>query len=255
VASFLSAPFAHLRIILVRPQQSGNIGAVARSIANHGLGRLVLVDPPAFDPERARWMSPHAHHIINTAKIVSSVEDAVADIPFVIGASARERRWGWPVWDVPTMTESILQNSPKGLMFGPEDSGLSNQDLKYCHAIFTLPTHAHQSLNLAQSVNVCGGHLISAISKTTNNNSAPNKELGVRLQNQLATRVMGLLERVHYLQTRNPIHIQNFLLRLTQRANLNENEIKVLLGMASKLHHSDRVMREQLLQTSSDFKS
>ena len=55
-------PLSTLRIVLVRPQQPGNIGVAARALANHGITDLVLVDPPAFDAERARWMAPNAQH-------------------------------------------------------------------------------------------------------------------------------------------------------------------------------------------------
>ena len=73
------SPLGHVFVVLVRPLQPGNVGTAARAIANHGLGGLVLVDPPAFDPERARWMAPGAAEVIDRARFVGSVREAVAD--------------------------------------------------------------------------------------------------------------------------------------------------------------------------------
>ena len=256
----MSAPFDHLKIVLVRPQQSGNIGAVARTIANHGFGRLILVDPPAFDPERARWMAPHAQHIIDNAAIVSDLPEAIADCQFVIALTARDRKFGWPVWDVPQLKQGAAVQKPQALVFGPEDSGLSNEDLVHCHAILTLPTHAHQSLNLAQTVNVCGGHLMAAWAELNaeappDENPTFTPELAHRLQNQLAERSMEVLHNIGYLKNKSPIHVQNQLLRFTERAMFNHKELMILLGMVSKLFHSDRVLREALAQSGTDIKS
>ena len=137
----MSSPFSHVAIVLVRPQHSGNIGAIARSIANHGLGDLYLVDPPAFDPDVARWMAPNAHDIINRAKIVPDIPAAVASYNFVLGASARTRKWSIPLEDIPYLCQRAINRDRIAILFGPEDSGLSNFDLQYCpcHDIFTNP--------------------------------------------------------------------------------------------------------------------
>lgn len=256
----MTAPFEHLNVVLVRPQQSGNIGAVARTIANHGLGRLILVAPPAFDPERARWMAPHAHHIINTAKIVPTLAEAVADCRFVIALTARDRRFGWPVWDVPQFKSAAAEVKPQALVFGPEDSGLSNNDLAHCHAILTLPTHEHQSLNLAQTVNVCGGHLMASLMEkqseqlSENHTKQPDIGLTHRLQSQLVERSLRVLENIGYLKNRSPVHVHNQLLRFSERANLKQKELMILLGMTAKIFHNNRVLREQLAKRGPDIK-
>ena len=161
-----NAPFSQVSVVLVRPQHSGNIGAVARSIANHGLGQLVLVDPPAFDPERARWMAPHAHHIVNSARFAPDVLSAVKDCDLVIGTSARHRKWGWPFITLPEYVSKVSSRRKVALLFGPEDSGLSNQDLSLCHSVVALPTHEHRSLNLSQAVNVFGAHLQASLTRS-----------------------------------------------------------------------------------------
>ena len=159
----MTSPFSHVAIVLVRPQHSGNIGAIARSIANHGLGDLYIVDPPAFDPDIARWMAPNAHEIINRAKIVPDIPSAIESFNIVFGASARNRKWLIQEENIPRLSQRALSKERIAILFGPEDSGLSNFDLQYCHAMISLPTHEHASLNLSQAVNVFGAHLMQAL--------------------------------------------------------------------------------------------
>ena len=222
---------AHIRVVLVRPQQPGNIGTVARAIANHGLGRLVLVDPPGFDPERARWMAPEAHHIIDQARFVATVEDAVADIPVVIGTSARRRRWDWPV-TTPEGLAPLLGGRPAALLFGPEDAGLSNADLERCHALVSIPTTEHRSLNLGQAVTVLAAALRAS--------ALPPPEAGPPLagsatQEAVARRLLHALEGSDYLRGRSPEQVQGTLYRLIGRAQPTEREAVAVLGMLSKL--------------------
>ena len=237
----VNPPFGHVDIVLVRPQHSGNIGAVARSICNHGLGKLLMVDPPAFDPVRARWMAPNAHEVLNNAGFFSAVKHAVANTQIVIGATARQRKWDWPSWTVDDFCEKVFSSSQCAIMFGPEDSGLSNEDLKHCHGIITLPTWEHQSLNLAQAVNVIGGHLMAKISTDTPTPQRENKSLEMKLQSQITTAAMQLLEDSGYLKSRNPLQIYNQLLRLLERSNPSLEEVIHLKGMMNKLFHHNRV--------------
>ena len=85
------SPLSHISVVLVRPRHPENIGFVARAVANHGLGRLILVSPVAFDPERARWAAPGAHWVIDSALIVSTVSAGVANFEQVVATTARDR--------------------------------------------------------------------------------------------------------------------------------------------------------------------
>lgn len=237
----MKAPFEHVSIVLIRPQHSGNIGAVARSIANHGLGQLILVDPPAFDPDRARWMAPHAHHIIDEAKFVGSVEDAVSNAQLVLGTSARNRSWNIPFIDIPAFCDRAARPQRIALLFGPEDSGLSNLDMQFCHAMIALPTHHHQSLNLSQAVNVFGAHLMQS-------STSPSEEISSQpsmgLQKRVIDAGMQTLELTSFLNGKNPVHVRNHLIQVLGKATLSQNDLVFIKSICDKTFHSIRILKD-----------
>jgi tRNA/rRNA methyltransferase len=139
---------------LVKSQEPGNIGSAARVMKNFGLHELYLVDPKCELTKEAFYMATHAADVVENAKIVSTVREAVADCTFVIGTTARVRTSG--SFDIHTPREAAQRFAREGLglMFGPEKSGLSNEDLDFCQAYIRIPTSQFASMNLAQAVNL-----------------------------------------------------------------------------------------------------
>jgi tRNA/rRNA methyltransferase len=145
--------------VLVRPLQSGNVGAAARALKNMGLRRLAVVAPPAFDIDRARWMAPGAADILDAAHYASSVAEAVAGCRYVVATTARGRHDHWPAHTPATFAPLVFDHEGDteghtAVLFGPEDRGLTNEDLRVCHSAMTIPTADFSSLNLAQAVMV-----------------------------------------------------------------------------------------------------
>ena len=244
----MTAPFEHISIVLVRPQHSGNIGAIARSIANHGLGQLILVNPPAFDPDIARWMAPHAHHIINSALIVPNIPKAIENATYVLGASARNRGWDMPQEEVPHLLNKAKQENHIALLFGPEDSGLSNEDLQYCHAMISLKTHEHQSLNLSQAVNVFGAHLMEqyqVLSEADISSKPPSDVIPMGLQNKIIDRALDVLQQTAFMSGKNDVHVRQKLTNLLQRGNFNSQEAVFLKSICDKTFHTIRTLNEK----------
>ena len=237
----MPAPFSHIGIILVRPQQSGNIGAVARSIANHGLGDLYLVDPPAFDPDVARWMAPHAHQIVNKAIIVPDIPTAVASYNIVLGASARSRKWQFKTEDTPKLTQRALAGERIAILFGPEDSGLSNTDLQYCHAMISLPTYEHASLNLSQAVNVFGAHLMQALEELSIQPSSSTAPRSMEYQLHLVGSIIRLLESSEFLESKNSVHVRNRILQIIEKSDFANSDLAFLKTLSDKIYHYWRV--------------
>lgn len=222
------------RIVLVRPQQSGNIGTVARAIANHGLGGLTMVDPQGFDPDRARWMAPEAHHIINGARFTRTVAEAVTSETVVIGTSARHRRWDWPILS-PGELADFIGHRQAAILFGPEDAGLSNAELGLCHAIISIPTTAHRSLNLGQAVTVIAAALRGALPQAP----APAEPAAdVHMQDAAVQLLLDILKKSDYLRGRSAEQVHGTLYRLIGRTQPTHKEIIALMGMLNKLHRS-----------------
>ncbi|MFY0989685.1 tRNA (cytosine(32)/uridine(32)-2'-O)-methyltransferase TrmJ [Halomonas sp. C05BenzN] len=150
-----------IRIVLIGTSHPGNIGGTARAMHNMGLEDLALV-APRCEPLTADTVSraSGADHIVHGARTVETLEQAVADCTLVVGASARSRTLPWPMITPRELggrlTEELAgPESRIALIFGREDSGLSNAELQRCHAHVHIPTNPEfSSLNLAAAVQV-----------------------------------------------------------------------------------------------------
>jgi TrmH family RNA methyltransferase len=150
------------RIVLVRTEYAGNIGATARAMANFGLTDLVLVAPVANPAaHQARLMATNGIPILDATRVVDEIDEAVADCGMVLGTSAktvgpfRETACGTPDEQFPTFV-AALSDGPAAIVFGPEPHGLTTAELGRCHALLNLPTHpTYPALNLGLCVGIC----------------------------------------------------------------------------------------------------
>ncbi|MFT5681079.1 MAG: TrmH family RNA methyltransferase [Myxococcota bacterium] len=234
-------PLSHLRVVLVRPLQSGNIGVAARALANHGISDFVLVDPPGFDPERARRMAPNAHDLINNARFVETVGEALEGVVVVIGTTGRLRRWDWPIL-TPTQLADQLDASPTAILFGPEDSGLSNADLARCHAIVSIPTAERRSLNLGQAVTVICAQLLAGV--ITGPLEEPEPLADSATQDAVIQLLLQSLRGSEYMRGQSEEKVFGTLYRLLARAQPNQREATALRGMLKKLNRRLRLTAE-----------
>ena len=145
-------------IILVHPQLGENIGMVARAMANFGLAELRLVNPrDGWPSEKAISAASKADHVINSARVFSSLEEAVADLNFVYATTARDR-YGYkevrsPVVAANTLRQRFRAGEATGILFGRERTGLTNEEIALADELVTFPVNpAFASLNLAQAV-------------------------------------------------------------------------------------------------------
>src|SRR5436305_5323066 len=154
-------------IVLVRPQLAVNIGMCARAMANFGLSDLRLVSPregwPRTGARRkgAFAAAAGAVHLLEGARVFDSVEAAITDLTYVYATTARERGQGKPVLvaseAMPASAARLAKGERHGLLFGPERTGLDNNEVALADAILTFPVNpAYASLNLAQAVLICG---------------------------------------------------------------------------------------------------
>jgi len=144
----------NLRIVLVRPRGSGNIGSVARAMKNVGAKELAIVGSARTQSFWARAMAVHGRDILSEAKCYETIRAAIADCTFVVGTTRRAGLYRshsqTPRQAAPALA-SAAKTGKVALLFGPEDHGLSNKDLEHCQQLITIPTHPeYQSLNVAR---------------------------------------------------------------------------------------------------------
>ena len=221
----------HINIVLVRPQQAGNIGVAARAIANHGIGQLTMVAPSGFDPERSRWMAPKSHHVIDNVRLCATVKEAVADATRVIATTARARSRDWPTHTPEEVGRSIAETpEPTAILFGPEDSGLSNDDLRLVESLLHFPTTDVRSLNLGQAVTATAAALSMGM-RGSPKGTADTERSSAGRRADLIDRAVGLLDSIGYTNGRSSLIVANTLARIAARAEISDGELNNLLGM------------------------
>lgn len=150
--------FRKIRVVLVNTSHPGNIGGAARAMKNMGLERLYLVAPLEFPADRALWRAAAAVDVLDSAVVVATLDEALADCRLVVCTSARERSIPWPLLDPRECGERVWRESAVdevALVFGREDRGLTNEELHKGNYHVHIPASAsYSSLNLAAAVQV-----------------------------------------------------------------------------------------------------
>jgi len=224
---------ANLRIVLVRPRGSGNIGSAARAIKNFGAGELAIVGKARTQSFWARAMAVHGRDTLARAKSHVSIREAVADCAMVVGTTCRSglyRRHSQTPREVAPAIIAAAQKGKVALLFGPEDHGLSNKDLEHCQLLATIPTHPdYPSLNVAQAVLVCLYEIYLA-------SRAASKDDGIqRAEAEHVERLFDIMRssllKIGFLDSENPEHMLLAFRRILGRAGLEDKDVRILTGM------------------------
>lgn len=230
-----------VRIILVGTTHPGNIGAVARAMKNMGLSDLVLVEPRFFPHDEATARASGAADLLDSARVVATLEEALRDCIFVAGASARSRSIDWPGLAPRECAARLCRESARGtvaVVFGPEKSGLKNEHLDRCHALLTIPTDpAFSSLNLAMAVQV----LTYEIKLALDGNDAVSPQSGApppesppatgEEMEHFYQHLEAVMVASGFLDPENPRHLMRRLRRLFIKASPDKNEVNILRGL------------------------
>jgi tRNA/rRNA methyltransferase len=228
------------RVVLVRPQVAGNLGATARVMRNMGLTDLVLVAPEADREAReARQLSTHGEAILDRARVVATLGEAVADCGLVAATSARTGKlirgqYGPPDEIMPLLVEA-LGDRPTALVFGPEPSGLANEEVSRCHYLIHIPTDtSYPALNLAQAVGICLYELRRAWLGRGTAEAAPPLAAFAEQERMFAD-LRTALEEIHFLYGPKADALMHALRHLIGRAKPTEMEVGVLFGLARQI--------------------
>ncbi len=232
-----------IRIVLVEPSHPGNIGAVARAMKNMGLSRLVLVAPEQFPDPEATWRAVSAADVLESARVVDTLEEAIADCGFVVASSAKERRIPWPVLDPRRAAAEIdvaSDNTEVAILFGREDNGLANEELQRCNLHIAIPTSdVYTSLNLSMAVQIVAYelHLRGYEPEALPGPMHADWDAPPATQENMERFFAHLeetLSQIGFLNPAAPRQLMPRLRRLYSRLRLDEMELNILRGMLTE---------------------
>ena len=220
-----------MRIVLVEPQHPGNIGAVARVMANFGLDDLAMVKGcDLADESYAR--SKSGRPVLEDSKRYDTIEEAIADCDIAIGTSGirpeGDKRWFRAPENVEKINEMIAERENPALIFGRENYGLYREELALCEATITIPTNSeYPILNLSHAVAII---LYEIKRKEKNKGPKRRKSVSQEEFERLVDRIMEMLENSSYPK-RKLARSKTTLRRLISRGNPDEGEYENLMGI------------------------
>jgi TrmH family RNA methyltransferase len=241
---------SQVRIVLVQTSHPGNIGASARAMKTMGLSDLRLVNPARYPNAEATAMASGADDMLARTPVHGSLDEALAGCRLVLGTSARQRSLRWPELSPREGARALMEaaaGGPVALLFGREQSGLSNEELDRCQALVTIPADEdYSSLNLGAAVQVlCYELRVAALARAAA--GRPVAELPPEDQPASADALEGFyahLERtligLDFLDPGNPRHLMRRLRRLFGRAVPTVNEINILRGILTAAEKGPR---------------
>jgi tRNA/rRNA methyltransferase len=228
----------HVAIVLHKPRYPENIGAAARAACNMGISRLVVVEPENCDLQRVLTLATHAAiRIVEEMRCLDDLQKALAPYQYVVGTTARLGGQRQVVSTPAQMARQLIPISQKNqvaLLFGPEDRGLTNAEIRLCHHLVTIPTARFSSLNLGQAVMV----LCYELFKTT---APPAKTYCPRLATRLELdgmydQIKDILVRIDYIQPDNPDYWMNKLRHFFTRLQLRAGEVSIIRGICRQVN-------------------
>ncbi|MBI5604893.1 MAG: RNA methyltransferase [Deltaproteobacteria bacterium] len=259
--------FDHITIVLHQPRFAENIGASARAAWNMGFPHIILVNPEDTDWERMTKLSTHvARGLLEKMQSYSSLAEALAPFHYIVGTTARlggQRKEIINPAQAARKIQSLGGQNRIALLFGPENRGLSNEELRFCHCTVNIPTASASSLNLAQGVLILCYEILLAHSdekvrsvefgvrsdQTLNleisSSITPNSELRTpNSEHPLATsfelegmyqHLSEVLQLMDFLDEQNPELWMMSLRRFFSRIGLYPQEVRMIRGICRQL--------------------
>jgi len=235
----------NIYIILVRPQLGENIGSVARAIKNFNIKYLRIVDPRCSWPnQKALATSVGAKDILKSAKVYNSLENSIGDLDTIFASSSRIRKVNKNIISVSNLKTKIKKGYKIGIIFGPEASGLSNDEISCADYLVKIPSNKKfSSLNLSHSAIIFCFEIFKKFSNQKNKYKTGYKSpLAKKSEvNKFLNFIIQGLDKKGFLQ---PDHKRQSMIRninnIFHRINLSDQEIRILLGIFSTLNEFNK---------------
>jgi tRNA/rRNA methyltransferase len=234
------SPARQIAFVLCRPMQSGNIGSVARALKNMGFTDLRLVAPVASSRNRAATsMAVHGGDVLTASTIHSDLAAALADCTLTVGTTCRPGLYRGGVVSLRTAASELVSAAAVNrvaIVFGPEDHGLSNDELKACQRLVTIPTaDDYRSLNLAQAVMLVAYELRMAATAGLAKPPPAPQRAAARDVEAMLVRMADALVEIGFLPADNPDHIMFALREIFGRSGLTPRELDIFNGIARQI--------------------
>ncbi|KDM91923.1 tRNA (cytosine(32)/uridine(32)-2'-O)-methyltransferase TrmJ [Photobacterium galatheae] len=233
-----------IRVVLVGTSHSGNIGSAARAMKVMGLSELVLVEPACEIDGQAIALAAGAADIVENARIVNSLDEAIADCGLVVGSSARSRTLEWPQLNPRECGIQVIQEAasrPVSLLFGRERTGLTNEELQKCHCHVYIPANPeYSSLNLAMAVQTISYEVRMAYLEKETQVFPPVSQPEYPRTEELERffdHLHEVMEQTQFISNRSGM-VMAKLRRLFVRARPEEQELNILRGVLSSVQKS-----------------
>ena len=222
---------------MARPRYSENIGSAARAMRNMGVKKLVVVAPENYDIEKVRKLATHAaSEVVDGIKIYENLREALAQYNYVVGTTARlggERRTISSPSNAAQKIAAISRKNKVAVLFGPEDRGLLNEDIRLCHEIVNIPASDFSSMNVSQAVlMICYELFLSGLEEKPE--FAPRLATRRELDG-MYDQLKDILVRINYINPENPDYWMNKLRRFFTRMELRASEVSIIRGICRQI--------------------
>ena len=228
----------NITIVLNKPKYPGNVGSVARCARNMGIEKISVVGNRDLAVEDMKQMATHfAAGIVARIQHFERLDEALAKFNYIVGATSRRGSGRGPVVSPREMAERMMdisQDNEVALLFGPEDTGLSNDDLRFCHLLVTIPTSKRsKSINLSHAVMILCYEILAA-------HMEPREAFTPRLAEStelegMYEQMKALLTKIGFLNPQNPDYWMMHIRRFLGRTSLLSKDVKIIRGICRQL--------------------
>jgi len=226
---------SNFRIILIDTSHPGNIGSAARAMKTMGLSELYLVNPLHFPHQKAVELASSAGDVLEQAQVVPDIDSALEGCSLVVGTSTRSRSIPWPQLSPREFAEkTVLSQTKIAVLFGREQSGLTNEELHRCHYHIQIPSNPdYSSLNIASAVQVIAYELrVASLAGNASVAQTWDYEWATATQMEhFYEHLQKVMIETDFLNPKVPRQLMTRLRRLFSRARLDVMEVNILRGI------------------------
>ena len=239
--AFAKVNLDNIAIVLHKPRVPENIGSAARAICNMGIRRLIVVSPSHFDLIKVMKLATHAAaNVVESIENYVTLKEALAPFHYVVGSTARLGGQRQIICSPSTLAQRLIpisQNNRIAIVFGPEDRGLTNAELRYCQDLVNIPTAGFTSLNLAQAVLViCYEILQARTNEQTDKTVAFTPPLAQRHESEgMYDQLRTVLSQISFINSENPDYQMGKLRQFFTRLDLRARDVQIIRGLCRQV--------------------